>query len=123
MNPATITLAAPAHDGLYHRAIYLPALSLVPVFGLVWSDHLREQAAERFIKEWPRHFLPRVAQIIELEVINGKPYKILAREPLAGTELDICYPFIIESKVVKTLYTNPRWDKHYTLDRSRYRSQ
>jgi hypothetical protein len=108
-------------DGLYHKVFGFPKeIVIKPVFNLVLGYHAERRLYDLHIAEhMPKHFLPGVAEVIEIEVINGKVHKILARQSI-GNNRDICYPFLLESKLVKTVWINMSDDTHVTLDKTRF---
>ncbi len=107
-------------DGTYHKAVGFPkGLTLAPVFNLTAGIHAREQAHARNVAKIPSHFLPRLADVIEIEMKAGKIVKILARQALDNLR-DLCFVFLPEEKFIKTLWTNEVTDKHFTLDKSKF---
>lgn len=106
-------------DGLYHTATGFPKLTFGAILGLVPSAHASLRAAELRAGEVPRMFSPATSKVIEVEIVKGKVSKILARKTLDETR-DLCYVFLTETKVVKTVWINDKADKHYTLDKSRF---
>lgn len=111
---------------LFHCQIGIPGQVLEqvkPLFGLSYSVHAREEAAfDRYgaISEPPRHFLPRVAKVIEVETDQtGRLVKVLARQPYDKRD-DVVFAVNVLSKVVKTIWRNRRTDTHRTLDHSKY---
>ncbi len=107
-------------DGLYHKEIGFPKeLTVSPVFGLTASVHALNRAQELNVPTVPKNFLPRNAEVIEIEVSEGKAKKILARESLDKFR-DLCYVFLTDTKLIKTVWINMVDDKHATLDRSRF---
>jgi hypothetical protein len=111
---------------LYHAEVGIPASArgqIKPIFGLHYSPHAREEAVhDRYghVKELPRHFLPRVAKVIEVETDDqGKLVKVLARQQYDARD-DIVYAVNVATKVVKTVWRNSRNDTHRTLDRAKY---
>ena len=105
-------------DGLYHHKVFWPFSDFRPVFSLSYSNHAIFRANELNI-ELPRHFLPRVADVFEVEVKDGKIFKIAARQKL-GDGRCVCYPFNYEEGFVRTVWMNLESDKHHTLDKNRY---
>lgn len=106
-------------DGLYHKDVGFPkGLQILPVFSLIVSEHARRSATNLGVT-LPQHFLPKVAEVIEVEVFRGQINKILARQPM-DDKRDMCYPFLVSSKLIKTVWINIREDKHHTLDKSKF---
>lgn len=106
-------------DGLYHVDVGLPKLTFGAVLGLVPSQHALFRAAELRIPEVPRMFSPASSKVIEVEIRAGKVVKLLARKTLDETR-DLCYVFLTETKLVKTVWINQKSDTHTTLDRTRF---
>lgn len=107
-------------DGLYHKEVGFPTdLTIAPVFGLVPAAHAKFRAMELNVGEIPKVFRPANAQVIEVEVVNGKAVKILARQSLDKFR-DLCYVFLTETRLIKTVWINMVDDTHSTLDRSRF---
>lgn len=109
---------------LYHFQIGFPkGIAFAPIFGLRPSPHaITEFAYEGFHDPGllPKHFLPRVAKVIEIEVdATGNLIKLLARQSF-NVEFDLVYSVYIANKVIKTVWLNHKNDKHFTLDRSKY---
>jgi hypothetical protein len=111
---------------LYHFQLGIPASTraqIKPLFGLRYSPHAREEAHnDRYghVTELPRHFLPRVARVIEAETDDkGNLTKVLARQQYDAND-DVVYAVDVASKVVKTVWRNSRNDTHRTLDRAKY---
>lgn len=106
-------------DGLYNKAVGLPkGFEVSPVLCLRYSVHARERAIENRV-ELPKHFLPRVAEVVEVEVVNGAVHKIVARQSFNATH-DVCFVLLMAEKLVKTVWVNLRSDRHFTLDKGRF---
>jgi hypothetical protein len=111
---------------LYHYQLGIPQqvrAQIKPLFGLRYSPHAREEAyCDRYghVRELPRHFLPRVARVIEAETdASGALVKVLARQPYDKND-DVVFAVNVPDKVVKTVWRNSRKDTHRTLDASKY---
>lgn len=107
-------------DGLYHRDVWMPfTLSFATM--LRYSRHaLTEAARDRYGSlSLPQTIGTHEADVIEVEVKNGKPYKALLRRE-HDAKRDICLVVLLEDGFVKTVWCNLRTDAHKTLDRSKY---
>jgi hypothetical protein len=107
---------------LYHAEIGFPSrMKFRPVSGLIPSNHATFAARnDRYgIIPMPTDFDPAIWQVVEIEVVNGALHKIVARKPL-DEKNDVVMAFIVQSKVIKTVWINVRDDSHKTLDRSVY---
>jgi len=81
-------------DGLYHKSIGFPeGVVIKPMFGLKHSGHVKMREMEWNVSA-PKHFLPRVSNVFEIEIRCGKLLKIVARASL-GNGTDICYPILV----------------------------
>jgi len=133
-----------ALDGLYHQTFGLPAGILASVcrrFALEPSPHARRALVDdRFLSEAVQdgrtslhcHFnapdlLPQavqvnVPQIIEVEIVDGQPAKLLVRLP-ATPHFDLVLALVPRGlrATIKTLWLNRKSDAHETLDAARYR--
>lgn len=107
---------------LYHKDVFMPRLNLPKGrFKLTYGNHAK-RAAET--DEYTTIILPAYldtnwAEVIEVEVINGKPVKIVYRKPF---DFDRDLIIVINTKdfFVKTVWINEANDKHNTLNTSRY---
>lgn len=108
---------------LYHFEIGLPKnLTFKPVIGLIPSGHADKARFDdpRGVIILPKHFLPGVANVIEVETdAFGNLVKILARQK-HDSRNDVVYAFLVGSKVIKTAWLQTSTDLHRTLDRSHY---
>ncbi len=108
---------------LYHRDAYgLPPLRFKPIEGITLSWHARHQADFKKIdinKVNLDTFNPSEWTIFELEVLNGIPYKIVARKEL-NEDTDLVIVLIRGDKRIITLWANKKDDLHSTLDKSAY---
>lgn len=111
---------------LYHYQLGIPSRvidQIRPLFGLTYSAHAREEAHRDpygAVNALPKHFLPRVARIVEVETDeSGTLTKILARQYLDARD-DLVFAVLVATKTVKTVWRNSRADTHRTLDRSKY---
>ncbi len=107
-------------DGLYHRDLGLPNIAIASGYNLRWTSHAKEQASYRNV--WPRP--ARVdnltnANIVELEILNGKPIKALLRVPYNSYE-DMVMALNLTDGAVRTIWLNSKTDQHNTLDYSKY---
>ena len=107
-------------DGLYHRDIFLP-MELGYATMLRYSPHARAEASsDRYGNlTLPMSISTRDAEVIEVEVVNGKPVKALFRTR-HDERRDICLVVLLDTSVVKTVWCNVRTDSHKTLDASKY---
>lgn len=112
---------------LYHKNIYLPQAlrnlgktSFIPEY----CPHALEEAnSDRYgLMELPKAVTFNGNNIVEAEIVNGGCTKLLIRVKY-NNQLDIVLAFIPENLIVKTVWFNHKWDKHYTLDRTRYASR
>jgi len=109
-------------DGLYHSDVYMPKLK-------VSSKNIRLSYTQHaiFASQSDRYNtirLPEVinlsqGKIIELEVVNSKPHKLVVRLPY-DAHCDICIVMLVAERIVKTVWLNRSNDTHRTLDRSKY---
>jgi len=107
-------------DGLYHRDIFLPIRLGFAAF-VKYSAHARQAAQD---DRYGALTLPAVistqeADVIEVEVANGKPHKAVLRMR-HDDERDLCVVVLLDTCVVKTVWCNLRTDTHGTLDRTKY---
>lgn len=106
-------------DGLYHKDVFLPKELAIPqLSSLIVSRHAQTRSEQLNVR-LPRDFIPQIGQVIEAEVVQGKLHKIVVRQPW-NAAVDICYPLLVQTKVIKTVWTNSRTDTHLTLDKTRY---
>ena len=109
-------------DGLYHRNIFLPVQLGFAAF-VRYSPHAIEAASnDRYgALTLPRVVSTQEAEVIELEVVNGKVEKAVFRMK-HDEHRDICLVVLLGSCVVKTVWCNVRTDDHKSLDTSKYMS-
>ena len=117
----------------FHRDLGFPSNFTAPqrVVRLVYSPHAKTACFDdRYgtIPELETLDLSK-ADLIEIEMANGKCTKYLYRAPLPdlvrGQELDVCIALDPVSKLewrVKTVWFNRRDDLHRTLDKSKYQT-
>lgn len=107
-------------DGLYHRDLGLP-VTLGFATMLRYSPHaLEEASSDRYGNlDLPKSIGTHEAEVIEVEVRNGKPFKALLRKPYDDRR-DICLVVLLDRGIVKTVWCNLRNDNHHTLDTSKY---
>lgn len=107
-------------DGTYHRDIFLPIRLGFAAFAK-YSAHAREAAQnDRYgTLTLPAIISTQEAEVIEVEVSNGKPVKALLRMRHDDTR-DLCVVILLDTCVVKTVWANERTDSHNTLDTSKY---
>lgn len=107
-------------DGLYHRDIFLPVQLGFAAF-VRYSAHARKAAQnDRYgALTLPAVVSTQEAEVIEVEVVDGKPHKAVLRMQ-HDAERDICLVVLIDTCVVKTVWCNLRTDTHGTLDHSKY---
>ena len=102
-------------DGKYNEQVYMPTISWRDVdYQLRYSPHAQEQMLSKGIDEAPNFINLSQVDIVEMEVANGKPFKVLARQAYDST-YDIVHVILLKSLVVKTVWLNNRNDKHRTL--------
>ena len=109
---------------LYHKALGFPKdFKPLPLFNLKYGPHAIDAAKfDNYgpISSLPKHFLPRIAEIIEIETdLNGELIKLVSRQ-VHDKELDLILVISIKDKFVKTVWRNMRSDKHLTLDKTKY---
>jgi hypothetical protein len=107
-------------DGLYHRDVWMP-FNLGYASMIRYSQHAREATRDdRFgAFELPRVISTQTAEVIEVEVRNGKFFKALFR--VSHDEYrDVCVVVLLDQSLVKTAWINLRTDDHKTLDSSKY---
>lgn len=108
---------------LFHINAYgLPPLKIGTLNGVVLSYHAQTRALEKGIKVKMADlatFVPSNWQLIELEVVNGVPIKIVARQPFDEIE-DLVIVILRKERLIKTIWFNRRDDTHLTLDKSPY---
>jgi len=111
---------------LYHSNIYFPKelVNQLPQNGshlLTYSFHSKQIHVSRGgrVTQLPQMIDLTVATPIEIEVIEGKPYKVLYRLPFNGSE-DICLAILLSRWFVKTFWFNDRNDNHLTLNPKKY---
>jgi len=107
-------------DGLYHRDVHLP-FTLSWAAMLNYSRHARHEATrDRYgALSLPRTLSTTEAEVIEVEVQDGKPFKAVMRKAYDDTR-DIVLVVILDRAFVKTVWCNLRTDAHNTLDTSKY---
>lgn len=109
---------------LYHKAIGFPAkISFSPLFGLKYGYHALDAAKnDRYgeINNLPKHFIPRVSEIIEIETdTTGDLIKLVSRQYHDAIH-DLILVISVKDKFVRTVWQNKRADKHTTLDKTKY---
>ncbi len=107
-------------DGTYHRDVHLP-FSLSWAAMLNYSRHARREASrDRYgALSLPATLSTNDAEVIEVEVKNGKPYKAVLRTA-HDSKRDIVLVVLLDRAFVKTVWCNLRSDAHNTLDTSKY---
>lgn len=112
-------------DGLYHYTIHMPELvkdwakkttALIPYYG----KHAKDRAFQKRVV-LPNNILLHQWKIIEAEIVNEKVNKIVIRQTLDITS-DIVM-VVLADGFVKTVWWNDKNDRHFTLNRSLYRSK
>jgi hypothetical protein len=89
---------------------------------LTYSNHAIEAARDdRYgpVAQLPSCLEFHRADLIELEVVNGKPVKGVFRQSLDDVR-DLVIVILFARNLVKTVWINQRNDRHLTLDRSKY---
>ena len=109
---------------LFHKAIGFPADFKAPMLvGLKYGPHALDAAKfDNYgpISSLPKSFLPRIAEIIEIETdLKGELIKLVGRQ-VHDAELDLILVISVKDKFVRTVWRNKRTDKHFTLDKSKY---
>jgi len=101
-------------DGKYNEQVYMPKLNWKNVdLQLRYSSHSFNEA-EKDGLELPDFINFSQVEIVEMEVANGKPFKVLARQPYNG-EWDMVHVILLKGMLVKTVWINRRSDNHKTL--------
>lgn len=108
---------------LYHKDAYgLPKLKIGTLDGVLLSYHAQCRAIEKDIKvklvDLSR-FIPDEWQLIEIEVVNGIPVKLVARRAFDEIE-DLVIVILRKERLIKTIWFNKKTDTHLTLDKSPY---
>jgi hypothetical protein len=104
-------------DGKYNQQVYMPKLNWKDVdYQIRYTNHAQTEAAADGIasSELPKHINFSKVEIVEMEVANGKPFKVLTRQPL-DWEYDIVHVILLNELLVKTIWLNKRSDTHKTL--------
>lgn len=102
-------------DGKYNEQVYIPELNWKDVdYQLRYSPHAKEQMEIKWIEDAPNFINFTQVEIVEMEVANGKPFKVLARQ-VYDSEFDIIHVILLRGLIVKTVWLNRRSDKHQTL--------
>lgn len=109
-------------DGLYHKDIYIPKLTFHKVDVVLNYTYHAIAAAEndRYGRiELPETINFNLTEIVELEIVNGKVFKFVARMH-HDTKNDLVLVVLADGYRVKTVWLNRKNDTHRTLDRSKY---
>jgi hypothetical protein len=102
-------------DGKYNEQVWMPKLDIKNVdVQLRYSPHSLEQAQVKGIEDLPDFINFTQVEIVEMEVANGRPFKVLARQPYDG-RYDLVHVILLSGMVVKTVWLNQRSDNHKTL--------
>lgn len=102
-------------DGKYNEQVYMPKLNIKDVdVQLRYSPHSLEKAECKGIDDLPDYINLTQVDIVEMEVANGRPFKVLARQPYDGI-YDLVHVILLSGMVVKTVWLNRRSDNHKTL--------
>lgn len=108
---------------LYHKSAYgLPNLKIGTLNGVILSYHAQERARLKHIDIKLVNlstFIPADWEVVELEVVNGIPIKIVARREFTPIE-DLVIVILRKERLIKSLWVNRRDDKHSTLDKTPY---
>ena len=110
-------------DGLYHKDIILPPLKLRDEYlELSYTLHAFQSAEnDRYgTINLPSKINLAMAEVIEVEILNGDVEKIIVRQKYSK-EYDLILVIIPRYMRVKTVWLNQVSDTHKTLDRSKYR--
>lgn len=117
-------------ETIYHADLGLPKGFVPPTerieinYGLHPDSHARAEAkADRYGEiRLPKTLSLHRMKVIEVGMVDGKISKILFRGRLDDRR-DLCIVLIPNGNRpwrCKTVWVNTKWDKHKTLDRSRY---
>lgn len=108
---------------LYHKDAYgLPKLKIGTIDGVILSYHAQQQALTKGINVKLVNlssFIPADWDLIEIEVLNGIPFKLVARRGFTPTE-DLVIVILRKERLIKTVWVNRKTDLHFTLDKSPY---
>ena len=113
------------NNGLYHKDIYLPKVELPGIdVVLNYTYHALDAARnDRYgTIELPETINFGLVQLIELEVVDGKPFKAVIRQH-HDSRNDLVIVVLLNGYRVKTVWLNRKNDRHRTLDRSKYNSR
>ena len=114
---------------LYHKSLknFPQCIREVPerTVNLVYTNHaINEAKADRYCRllqgdiQLPKSITFSSKNIIEVEIIDGTLIKAVIRTAYNST-YDLCL-VITSDNFVKTVWLNSKYDKHYTLDLSKY---
>lgn len=111
------------HSKLYHEKLGIPK-EFKTRFGripLTYTFHACDRAFEKAGREFavPNYLDTNTARVIEVEVVDGVPIKVVYRTALNNRE-DICLAVLLHSWRVKTIWLNDTNDDHSTLKEWRY---
>jgi hypothetical protein len=109
-------------NGLYHKDVFLPKISLSDKMVKVNYTHHAIDAA--YNDRYEEIILPNAlnfakSEIIEVEIKNKKIVKIVARFDY-NNNYDLVIVIIPQGKIIKTVWLNDKNDTHLTLDTSKY---
>jgi hypothetical protein len=110
---------------LYHSELGIPEniLKQLPkgLVVLTYSRHAKDSLYNDHYGIIPEYEFvdTRYAKVIEVEVENSKPIKVVYRVSYQD-DLDVCLAVALERGVVKTSWFNNKNDLHTTLDKSKY---
>lgn len=104
-------------DGLYNEQVYMPKLKVRDVDVQLRYTYHALNAAET--DKYGEIILPdslnlTQAEVVEMEVVRGKPYKIVARAKYSH-EYDLVFVILVDTLLVKTVWLNSKRDSHKTL--------
>lgn len=107
---------------IYHKDIGFPAHYRRPlgIFPITHTRHVRDQSVARGITI-PSHVNFNNCEIIEVGFEGMRIDHILVRM-VHDSKNDVCIPLAVKrgSMIAKTAWLCDKWDKHKTLDRSKY---
>lgn len=109
-------------NGLYHKDIYMPKVSLgVKPVKVNYSQHALNAAYNDIYEEivLQSEYNFSQSETIEIEIYNDKLIKMVSRFDYS-TDYNLIVVIIPETKVVKTVWLNEKNDIHKTLDTSKY---
>lgn len=113
------------NDGLYNKAVNLPAEVVAPLAhnypALRYSRHAQQACLnDRYgVIRPPMSLNVRAEQIVEVEVVGGRPVKSVVRVPY--NEINDIVLVIQADSFVRTVWINRKNDNHASLNKNNLR--